>query len=57
MCGLLARFGGVWKTWLKLVHDDVYVRSLVVKTPTKHVPAALGVLVWFNGCGPGVEYK
>lgn len=55
MRGLLARFGGVWKTWLKLVRDDVYVRSLVVKTPTKHVPAALGVLVWFNGCGPGVE--
>lgn len=28
------------KLGLKLVHDDVYVRSLVVKTPTKHVPAA-----------------
>ena len=21
MCGLLARFGGVWKTWLKFVRD------------------------------------
>lgn len=44
MRGLLAGFGGVWKTWLKLVRDDVYVRSLVVKTPTKHVPAALGIV-------------
>lgn len=55
MCGLLARFGGVWKTWLKLVRDDVYVRSLVVKTPTKHVPAALGMLVRLSDCGSGVE--
>lgn len=44
MRGLLAGFGGVWKTWLKFVCDDVYVRSLVVKTPTKHVPAALGIV-------------
>ena len=44
MCGLLAGFGGVRKTWLKFVWDDVYVRSLVVKTPTKHVPAALGIV-------------
>ena len=55
MRGLLARFGGVWKTWLKFVRDDVYVRNLVVKTPTKHVPAALGMLVWLSDCGYGVE--
>lgn len=52
MRGFLVGFGGVWKTWLKFVRDDVYVHSLVVKTPTKHVPVALGVLVWFNDCGP-----
>ena len=40
MRGLLAGFGGVWKTWLKFVRDDVYVRSLVVKTPTSICPAA-----------------
>jgi len=32
---LLTGFGSVWKTWLKFVRDDVYVRSLVVKTPTR----------------------
>ena len=55
MRGLLARFGGVWKTWLKFVRYDVYVRNLVVKTPTKRVPAALGMLVWLSDCGYGVE--
>lgn len=46
MCGLLAGFGGVWKTWSKLVRDDVYVRSLVVKTPTRTYGQLLNVLVF-----------
>ena len=46
MCGLLAGFGGVWKTWLKFVCDDVYVRSLVVKTPTRTYWRLLSVLVF-----------
>ena len=46
MRGLLARFGGVWKTWLKFVRDDVYVRSLVVKTPTRMCWRLLSVLAF-----------
>lgn len=43
------------KLGLSLYAIDVYVRSLVVKTPTKHVPAALGMLVRLSDCGSGVE--
>ena len=46
MRGLLAGFGGVWKTWLKFVRDDVYVRSLVVKTPTSICWRLLSVLAF-----------
>lgn len=46
MCGLLVGFGGVWKTWLKFVRDNVYVRSLVVKTPTSICWRFLSVLAF-----------
>lgn len=36
----------MWKTWLKFVRDDVYVRSLVVKTPTRTYWRLLSVLVF-----------
>lgn len=46
MCGLLARFGGVWKTWLKFMCDDTMCGSLVVKTPTRTYWQLLNVLVF-----------
>ena len=36
----------MWKTWLKFVRDDVYVHSLVVKTPTSICWQLLSVLVF-----------
>lgn len=36
----------MWKTWFKFVRDDVYVRSLVVKTPTSICWRLLSVLVF-----------
>ena len=56
MRGFLVGFGGVWKTWLKFVRDDVYVCSLVVKTPNKYMLAAFKCAgFWINDYGPGVE--
>ena len=54
MCGLLAGFGGVWKTWSKLVRDDF--TQFGCKNANKNVRAAFKCVgFWINDCGSGVE--
>ena len=51
MCGLLARFGGVWKTWLKFVRDMMLRTQFGCKNANKNVLAAfkrVGLLLAFG---------
>ena len=52
MCGLLARFGGVWKTWLKFVRDMMLRTQFGCKNTNK---ACAGC--WFGLTTAGLAWN